>query len=265
MTPLAVTNLQVLSGWFGSPHSYEQYVGNVCVSFVLLLSIGSSKRGDRLESTGTFHKTLRGNLQSLAKLPGFLLRPQQLQWGLFVICWGLVMCSGLTTFRENYFANARLPLTDDMLSALRTKSERVVIDDQRLAAVTNMIYPKQPSTLLGFERSFSSVCTEKSVRDYLLAKKTILRNEAMAERFQVLLTYLDHAYQFESEDVYLLHSFRKKRFRLRHDTSIVPEENDSRELYYLLIDNETMPPRPSHAIFNWIKTRLSQVDQPTTR
>ena len=76
---------------------------------------------------------------------------------------------------------------------------------------------------------------------------------------------LDDAYRFEGSDYYLLHSGRKKEFRQRHDTSFVPEENDSRELYYVLIDNEKKFPRPRQVIFNWIKARVSQVDQPTTQ
>ncbi|MCH7987528.1 MAG: hypothetical protein IID46_00090 [Planctomycetes bacterium] len=205
------------------------------------------------------------NYRFVTRLPELLFRPQQLRWGLFVLCTGLVLLNGRYWFRINYLNNANLPLTKDVLNAFHSKSERVVIDNQPLAAVTNMIFPRQASTLLGYERSYGYVCSDEGVHDYLLAKKTILQNGAVAYRFREMFVTLDEAYRFEGSNYYLLHCGHKKEFRKRHDTSLVPEENDSRELYYVLIDNEKKPPKPRQVIINWIKTRLSLGDQPTIR
>jgi hypothetical protein len=263
--PLAVTNLQIISGWLGAPHSYEQNFSTLCVSFVLLLSIGPLNKVVSLERKEEFHVKRRKNIRSLTRVSKLLLRPQQLSWILFVLCMGLVLLSGRSWFRINYLTNSNLPLTKEVLNAFHSKSERVVIDNQQLAAVTNMIFPRQPSTLLGYERSFANVCTDEGVRDYLLAKKTIHQNEAIADQFRDIFVTLDNAYRFEGADFYLLHNFRKKEFRQKHDTSLVPEENDTRELFYVFIDNEKNPPRPRQVILNWIKNSLSQVDKLTAR
>jgi len=262
--PLAVTNLQIISGWLGAAHAFEQYFSTFCISFVLLLSIGPLKREDVTEKKSKIPLKQRIHFRSVARLPELLFLPQQLRWGLFVLCTGLVLLSGRHWFRVNYLNNANLPLTKEVLNAFHSKSERVVIDNQPLAAVTNMIFPRQPSTLLGYERSFSSVCTDEGVRDYLLAKKTILQNEATAYRFRELFSILDDAYRFEGSDFYLLHSGRKKEFRQRNNTSLVPDENDTRELYYVFVDRQ-LPPRPRDVIINWVKNRLSLLNQSTNR
>jgi hypothetical protein len=263
--PLAVANLQIISGWLGAPHGYEQYFGILCISFVCLLSIGPSKQKEIVVKKGESHVNKRMYDRFVRKLPELLFRPHQLRKGLFVLCTGLVLLNGRYWFRINYLNNANLPLTKDVLNAFHSKSERVVIDNQPLAAVTNMIFPRQASTLLGYERSYGYICSDEGVHDYLLAKKTILQDEAVADRFRQMFETLDEAYRFEGSDYYLLHCGRKKVFRERHDINFVPEENDAKELYYVLIDNEKQPPKPRQLVINWIKTRLSLVDQPTIR
>lgn len=257
-TPLAVTNMQIISGHLGSPNAHEQYFGTLCAAVVFIFCL---KTDPRTLPAGDPRIQMKQSLVSFSlfrKSLEFMLSPQVLRKGLLLFASIILLVSGRHMFRENYSVNERFPFNPEVRRELRYRSHLVAIDNQRLAAVANMIYPKQPSTLLGYERSFAPVCTDQGFQDYLLAKKTLLNDDSLSEHFRKMLQTLDDGYRYENEDFILLHIGRKQAFHEKHNPALVPEEDETRKFYYVLTNDEP-PPSPRAVFFHWMKNAVSNI------
>lgn len=191
LAPLATVNVQVVAGWIAAPNAYEQYFGIVCAACVLVFSYNRASG----------------------------------RYAIFATSILLALFSAHREFVVNRAFNSTVTLSDELLDDLKTNPENVAVNDTVMASRLNMLYPKQPATRFGFERSLPAVCDEYAVRDYLRAKRSILLRPELAGAYTTVFTTLDGAYAYESTNFSLLHVGRKTNFPIRNKLELTAHDN----------------------------------------
>lgn len=254
-TPLAIANTQLMTGWLISPNHYDQYFGVLCAAVVLTFAVPIQSFLHQTENEETVLRTPSFVPQVFTRLRKSVLE-KRLQWGLGMLAMLLIVLQGRYIFRINYLYNQRLIMNDELLQEFHDSSDHVAIDDVRLAMVTSMIFARQTSTLLSFERSYAIICTEQEFERYLRVKKRILNNSELSQRYEHILKVLDSGYRYEGADLLPLHLGRKNQFQLRHDVDRDPEEDLPMDIRYVLTNRGPLP-KPRKVIMNWIKQAIS--------
>lgn len=200
LSPMVAANHQIVSGWIAQPSNFEQNFGIYCIVIVLILSIHDIA------------------LQTLAGILAMML----------------LLISAYKNFDYNYNQNSRLILDNKMITELKTDSANVAINDVHLASLLSMVFPRQPSTMFGYEKTFSGQ-GKKNIASYLCAKKEIFKDRQLKDRFNNVFKTLDHAYKFENKDFILLHITRKKDFKIENDIEITPKNCPPAKLHYFIV------------------------------
>lgn len=188
--PLVALNQQIISGWVGTPHSHEQYMGVICSSLVCILGL---------------------NRRSISA-------------AVMIVVVGMAAYSQWKTFEINRWVTERLDWTEELFAALRDDSARVAINDVNLAMNANMIFPRQPSTAFGYERSFATPMSARHVREYLAAREYIRRDPRVEVLYHDLLQILDKAYAFQGRDAAFVHLYLRPPPTPLYDLNVVPTD-----------------------------------------
>jgi hypothetical protein len=204
LSPMIAANLQIITGWIVQPNAYEQYVGVYCVALVFVFAMISVKHA-------FFLKTLSLSL-----------------------CFILAILSCYTNFYDNYRLSNKLKLTPDLLFNLKNDSQHVAINDTLMASVLDMVFPRQPSTFFGYERTFA-LFAKSNIDGYLCAKKEINGNGALNNAFRETFKRLDSAYKYGNKDFILVTLNRKNHFTIAYDPEAVPSNCSPSNLHYYLI------------------------------
>jgi hypothetical protein len=206
LAPWVASNQQLISGHVPQPDSFEQYVGCLAVAAVATLALK-----DR--------PWLRGACLALGTV-FFLLGTYH-------------------TFRVNQAYMIRLPMTAEILSALKTDPRHVVVNDPFLASLWGMVHPRQPSTALAFEHSFVAM-SDRYAPEYRCIKQQV-----QAERpgtFDHAFGLLDEAYAYGSQKYIMAHITRKSTFVKLHDVEAACADDAKRPLrYFYLLWNPYEP------------------------
>lgn len=200
LSPMAAVNSQIVSGWIAQPTNFEQNFGVYCIAVILVLSVHD-----------IVFRTIAG-----------------------VVATMLLLISAYTNFDYCYDQNKKLLFNNELVNILRTDSANVAVNDVHLASLFSMMFPCQPSTMFGYERTFSGQ-VKKNVTRYLCAKKEILKDEQMKDKFKDVFRTLDNAYKFENKDFILAHIGRKKDFRVENDIDLVPDNCPPLKLHYSIV------------------------------
>jgi hypothetical protein len=205
--PWVASNQQVISGHIPQPGSFEQYVGCLAVAAVATLALKDRPR-------------LRGACLVLGTV--FFLQ------------------GTYHTFRVNQAYMIRLPMTAEILAALKADSRHVVVNDPFLASLWGMVYPRQPATALAFEHSFVAM-SDRYAPEYRCIKRQV-----QAERpgtFDHAFGLLDEAYAYGSQKYLMAHINRKTTFVKLHDVDAAGCTDTGRRplRYYELLWNPYEP------------------------
>ncbi|MFN3428971.1 MAG: hypothetical protein ACK46X_03340 [Candidatus Sericytochromatia bacterium] len=183
--PLVASNHQLISGTIAQPDNVEQYVGGLAVALVVALAVRLTKRG-------AWTIVLAG-----------------------VVLWSY---SSYVTFRVNQANTARVPLTPALVQALKDDARHVVVDDVVLTSLLGMVHPRQDSTALGFEKTFSIVA-DRHAPVYRCIKRQVLTEHPGHAGLARALEYLDGAYTYGSQNYVRVHINRRSTFTPLQDVS----------------------------------------------
>ena len=196
LAPLAAVNHQIISGWITAPNGFEQNFSVYCISIIISLII----------------------------IEKFIYSLIALAISFLMLCF-----SSNQLFGMNTQATQVLSIDGKLLTALKSDSANVVIDDIDLAQRLSMVFPRQHSTALGLERT-NSVFAEKSFKDYQCVKERTIKDTRLNSQFKNTFKQLDKAYTYEHEDFILLHLGRKKSFSVKRDPTQLPSNCPSSNL-----------------------------------
>lgn len=202
LAPMVAANQQVITGWLAQPNNFEQNFGIVCVALAVTLTV---------------HR-------------------RAIRQALVVGALALVMLSSFVSFQANDAGNRKIALNAELREKLQTDSRHVAINDSKVASVVSLMYSKQPMTAFGYQRTFSVVCDDEAVREYLCAKRTTLANAEVADDFRKMFRSLDEGYVYSWSDFILLHVGRKKNLHARHELCSPHENSRSCPLYYVVLE-----------------------------
>lgn len=178
MAPMAACNQQLISGYLPQPDNFESYAGGLAVGIITALVVRN-----------------RPKLQLVSLAAGLL-------------AFGFV---AVTTARSEFAHTKNLPLTPELVTALREDAAHVVINHVTIASLMDMVHPRQEATALSFGVTFSGV-GDRHVVAYRCIKKQVLAEHPHNQDFKVAFTFLDGAYQYASQDYIKSHLLRKSSF-----------------------------------------------------
>ena len=204
LSPLVAANLQLVTGWIAQPNNFEQNFGVCCAAVPCVLALISLPRA---------------------------AAPRVLAFALCLMCAGL---SSYHTFTNNQRRSSRLELRPELLSRLKSDSRHVAINDTEVASVLAMVFPRQPPTFFGYERT-STLLSKSPVAEYLCAKQQINRDAALGRAFRATFARLDSAYRYGNKDFILRTLKRESGFAVLHDTEAVPPDCPPANLHYFLV------------------------------
>ena len=201
LSPMVAANHQIVSGWIAQPSNFEQNFGIYCIVIVLILSIHDIA-----------FQTLAGILALM-----------------------LLLISAYKNFDYNYNQNSRLVLDNKMITELKTDSANVAVNDVGLASLLSMMFPRQPSSMFGYEKILPGQ-GKKNIAGYLCAKKDIFKDRQLKDRFNNVFKTLDHAYKFGNKDFILLHIGRKETFKVENNIELIPDNCPPANLHYFIVN-----------------------------
>ena len=204
LAPLAAVNHQIISGWITAPNGFEQNFDVYCISTILSLIV------------------IEKSIYSLIAL---------------AISFSMLCFSSNQVFSMNNQANQGLPIDEKLLTALKSDSANVAINDIDLAQRLSMVFPRQHFTALALGRTYS-VFAEKSFKDYQCVKERIIKDPRLNSQFKNTFKQLDKAYTYEHEDFILLHLGRKKSFSVKRDPTQHSSNCSSSNLQYFIVDRD---------------------------
>ena len=170
LAPLAATNQHVLSGLTVSPVDFEDYGG---VFAIALVAVAGREGWPRLYKAA-------------------------IAFGCVIWFW----VAGVE-LRNNLRVNAMLPFDQALATALREDSRHVAIGDRDVAGVMALVYPRQPTTALGFEQG-SPWIAPRYVDEYRCIRERVVREQAADPRFYTTLLYIDDLYTRANQTFYVL-------------------------------------------------------------
>ncbi len=203
IAPLFAANHQIVTGLLGVPNAYEQYVGVICVALIAI----------------------------------FVVRSAWLTKVLVCVSLLLAFGAGLRTVRANLQYAAQFQMGEELLESLRVDSGKVAINNIVLAQMSNMLFPRQPPTLLGYEKSYAALCSEDILREYRCARQTLLDNPETAPHFQEVIDVLDTAYRYQGADFVLVHVGRRTEFQSTVPEFDEPLKCEDRNLHIVILDD----------------------------
>lgn len=201
LAPLAVSNLQLVSGFIVHPDNYEQYAGCFIVALV-----------------GVFGLAAHVRLRQAVLLLGALVYVR----------------SAYVTGRVNLANHARLPMTPALAEALREDPAHTVVDDVKIASLLSLVHPRQGSTALAYEKTYVALA-DRYAPGYRCLKQRILREWPGDAVFQQAFDVLDTGYRYGSQDFPFVHLGRKREFKvLQNVDPTACDQADSQPLRYFL-------------------------------
>jgi hypothetical protein len=174
LTPLALANTQLVTGFIAEPTNMEQYIGVYCVAVALVFPL-------------------------IRK--GF---PKWLKVGVVALGVWCMMRSTENYFLDNLQQEEEFPLNDRTLEALRTDSANAAINDITISGTASMLFPKQPATLFNAANDL----TPTTLPHYLCASKLIVMDPEYRARYVEIVRRMDHEYQYGGLDFILLRQGR---------------------------------------------------------
>jgi hypothetical protein len=204
LSPLALANTQILTGFIADPTNLEQFMGVYCVAVTLVFLV---VRKD-------FPKRRRAMLA--------------------VLCLFLMADSSRGYFFQNLQQQRELPLNQQTLEILRTHSNEAAINDLGVSSIAAMVFPKQAGTLFDFSNTLPNRASRTFSR-YLCAKNMIFTNPGFRDKYADVFQQLDRYYRYENMDFILLSQGRVKKLEVVHDPSFVPKDCPSMSVRYLIV------------------------------
>jgi hypothetical protein len=203
IAPMVASNQQVLSGNIPQPSNFEHSFGCVAVAVVAVLGF----------------RTLRW-------------------WRLAALAAGSYLFFSTTwlDFRMNQYSMGILPLTPELLTALKEDSAHTVVNNVHSASVLNMVHPRQESTALALERTWNALPPSYAAA-YRCIKGQILQEHP--KEFAHALGILDGAYEYSGQPFFMLSIGRRTEFKRLH--SVDPAECQDparRPLRYFFVTHE---------------------------
>lgn len=193
LAPMVASNQQVLSGHIPQPSNFEHSLGCVAVAAVTVLGM----------------RTLRWWRVAALAVGGYLF-----------------FATTQLDFRLNRHAMSGMPMTPELLAALKEDPAHTVVNNVHMASVLNMVYPRQASTALALERTWVGL-PASYVAEYRCIKRQIL--EEHPTEFGFPLHLLDEAYRYGGQQFYAVSIGR--RAELTQLQSVDPADcEDSRRL-----------------------------------
>lgn len=186
LAPTLVANQQIITGLFSCPHNYEQNFGVISCAVLLVFALVPLARYRLVEYAAVI-------------LLAFLAQDH---------------ARDVYQIQKNKFA--KLKLNERLLETLKNDSANVAINEPSLAAYAALLFPRQPTTVFGFQNTYMAL-GDRQFDHYLWAKAEILKNQQLAHTFQATFRELDRLYKYESFDFILAHSGRRSSFPLAHD------------------------------------------------
>lgn len=182
LAPLVASNHQIITGWIAQPNNFEQYFGVLCITFMFMIYISKERR---------------------------------IQNATIIISIAFMLSSCVAIFYDNYNLNSKITINKELLFVLKNDSRNILVNDVGVASMLNMVYPKQASTILGYENTFS-LMAKNNFHEYVCAKNTINKNKDYKDKFKGVFATLDKAYKYENKDFILSHIGRKKEFKVEN-------------------------------------------------
>jgi hypothetical protein len=188
LAPLAAANQQIVSGHIPQPNNFEHYFGTFAVSAVVLFAIAHRPR-----------------LAAVALSIGGLLFAQ----------------TAYVAFKTGVAQQRAFPLTPELVRLLKDDPGHVVVNDGVLASMLSMVHPRQPSTALGFEKTYAGVAA-RHLPGYLCIKRQVLADHPYNEPLRGQLRWIDDGFMYGSQNVLVSHIGRKATFTKLADPHAEP-------------------------------------------
>jgi hypothetical protein len=204
VAPLAVTNTQVLTGFFEHPNNFEQNFGVVALAIVSVLAVRTLGGGRLLLSASA--------VASCALLAAYASH----------------------VFLVNGSAWQRERLSDSLLESLRQRPESLVIADPDLADLFGLVAPGLHYTALARSQALhepgEGTSTAQRFENYLCVKRLLSTSEASSVVNPAVFVEMDRTFRFLNQDFPLTHLNRRHEFKQYFDPSQEPKRCASREL-----------------------------------
>lgn len=193
LAPTVAVNIQIVTGYFATPHSFELNAGIICCALLVLFALAPylGERGTALS---------------------FLVAMTLLIWH-----------HGSESFRWQETLTKPFPRDPALWHALATDSENVALNNLYCASVASMLYPRQPITVFG-DQTVSHVLPESTYERYLLAKRQIEADPKLAAAFTETFGSLDWLFRNMCTDWNLTHLGRRTSFPRRQDP-VLPSDS----------------------------------------
>ena len=215
VAPLAVTNTQLLTGFFEHPNNFEQNFGVVALAVVIVLALRTLGRGPLLLAASA--------AASCALLAAYASH-------VFVV---------------NASAWQREPLSDSLLESLRHEPESLVIGDPDLADLFGLVAPGVHYSALARSQALHELAggttTAQRFQNYLCVKRLVSASPPPAVVNPEVFVDLDRVFRFLNQDFPLTHLNRQHQFKEYFDPSQEPQRCPSRPLQILALG---MRPEP---------------------
>jgi hypothetical protein len=162
-------NLHLITGWFIGPLKYEEYWGVVVFGALAATTIEQ-----------TFY---RKNLSVIVGL-------------------SLVLLQGYVSFEFNRSVFTKLSNPKQIVDQLSHSAASLAINDIYLASHLDLMHPKQPATLLSFNKTYDLI-TSTDFNSYLCAKQAIKESypQETVDSFAEIFHILDWGYRLRGLDV----------------------------------------------------------------
>jgi hypothetical protein len=204
VAPLAVTNTQVLTGFFEHPNNFEQNFGVIVLAIVSVLALRTLGSGRLLLSAAA--------VASCALLAAYASH-------VFVV---------------NASAWQRERVSDSLLESLRQRPESLIIADPDLADLFGLVAPGLHYTALARSQALhepgEGTSTAQRFENYLCVKRLLSTSEASSIVNPEVFVDMDRVFRFLNQDFPLTHLNRRHEFTQYFDPSQEPKRCTSREL-----------------------------------
>lgn len=209
VAPLAVTNTQLLVGFFEHPNNFEQNFGVVALAIVSVLALRTMGRGRLLLSA-----------------------------------WAAASCALLAAYASYVFVvNAsvwqRAPLSDSLLASLRHQPESLVIGNPDLADLFSLVAPGVHYSALARSQALHELAggtsTAQRFENYLCVKRLLSAGQPPPVVNPEVFVEMDRVFRFLNQDFPLTHLNRQHLFKQYFDPSQEPQRCTSRQLQILVL------------------------------
>ena len=207
VAPTAVVNTQLISGFLQAPNNLEQSFGVIALAAVCVLAMKTAGE-----------------------------RPWMLLPAAAGSCWLLAIYAS-QVFAVNSSIFQRIPLSTQLLDAMKTEPESLVVDNPDLADVLSLAAPRLHYSALAHSQTVPApggIAGDPRMahrfHNYLCVKRLLSSSAAAQSINQTAFDALDHQFRYLNQDFPLIHLNRKTEFRTLFDPQEEPQQCAPRTL-----------------------------------